>query len=113
MQTKTTRWRGNVFRILLLAATTSILGCIEEESEYTINPDLSGKVALELIFVPWYLEQAEPGEAPEELLKPQIESILRRSRSICAAFAARVPRGPRAARYSPVPTLWASSWSMR
>jgi hypothetical protein len=82
MHTKTTGWWGSVFRILLLAATTSILGCIEEESECTINPDLSGKVALVLTFVPWYLEQAEPGEAPEELLKPQIESILRRSRGV-------------------------------
>lgn len=74
--------RRNLVRITLLVAATSILGCLEEKSEYTINPDLSGKTTVELIFVPDSFAPMAPGDAPEQVLRPHIEEILRRSKGI-------------------------------
>jgi len=69
--------------ILLLVAVTSILGCIEEKSEYTINPDGSGKVTLDLkSSSPVDASYTEPGATPQEQIKPPIEKILIHSKGI-------------------------------
>ena len=39
MLNKKIRLINKLSRALLVLAVTSILGCIEEKSEYTINPD--------------------------------------------------------------------------
>lgn len=71
-----------ISRALLLIGATCILGCIEEKSEYTINPDLSGKATFELVFTPSHLGSGKPGDALEELVKPEIEKILWNSKGI-------------------------------
>jgi hypothetical protein len=67
---------------MLLVTATCILGCLEEKSEYTVNPDLSGKATVELTFVPNSFASMEPSDAPEQMLGPDIERILRRSKGI-------------------------------
>ena len=68
--------------ILLTIAVLSLAGCLEEKSEYTINPDLSGKVTYDLIFIPDHMNRVEPGDAPEQMIKTEIERILRQSKGI-------------------------------
>ena len=69
-------------RILLLVAVTSILWCLEEKNEYTINADCSGKAIFELTFTPSHLVPSKPGDAPEHMITPDIEEILLRSKGI-------------------------------
>ena len=71
-----------IARFLLLLAAIFIMGCIEEKSEYTINPDLSGKAIFELTFTPSQIRRSEPGDAPEQMIKTEIEQILRQSEGI-------------------------------
>ena len=68
--------------ILLLLTVISIMGCLEEKSEYTINPDLSGKATFELTFTPSQIGRSKPGDAPEQMIKTEIEQILRQSEGI-------------------------------
>jgi len=68
--------------ILSLLAAIFIMGCIEEKSEYTINPDLSGKATFELTFTPSQIGRSKPGDAPEQMIKTEIEQILRLSKGI-------------------------------
>jgi len=68
--------------ILLLLTAISIMGCLEEKSEYTINPDLSGKATFELTFTPGQIGHSKPGDAPEQMIKTEIEQILRQSKGI-------------------------------
>ena len=68
--------------ILLLLTATSIMGCLEEKSEYTINPDLSGKATFELTFTPNQIGRSMPGDAPKQMIKTEIEQILRLSKGI-------------------------------
>lgn len=68
--------------ILSLLAAIFIMGCIEEKSEYTINPDLSGKATFELTFTPSQIAQSAPADAPEQIIITDIEQILRQSEGI-------------------------------
>jgi len=68
--------------ILSLLAAIFIMGCIEEKSEYTINPNLSGKATFELTFTPSQIGRSKPGDAPEQMIKTEIEQILRLSEGI-------------------------------
>ena len=82
MLEKNITFMPKLVRILSLIAVTSILGCIEEDSEYTINPDLSGRATFDLVFTPSRIGHSGPGDAPENLIKPQIEEMLLRSKGI-------------------------------
>lgn len=67
---------------LCLLTAVSISGCYEEKSEYTINPDFSGKATFDLIFTPGHIAQSAPADAPEQLIKAEIERILKESKGI-------------------------------
>lgn len=69
--------------ILFLLTVTSILGCIEEKSEYTINPDGSGKVTVDITSTsPADISHTGPEASPTEQIKPAIERILKHSQGI-------------------------------
>ncbi|MBN2182921.1 MAG: hypothetical protein JW715_13500 [Sedimentisphaerales bacterium] len=71
------------FALVLLIFTAFFLGgCFEEKSEYTINPDLSGKATFDLIFTPSNIESRKQNASLQDLIEPQIEDILRHSKGI-------------------------------
>ena len=82
MPNKTITQPKKLALILSLLAAIFIMGCIEEKSEYTINPDLSGKATFELTFTPSQIGRSKPGDAPEQMIKTEIEQILRLSKGI-------------------------------
>ena len=83
MREKTTTFLWKPLWIVLLVTATSILGCIEEKSEYTINPDGSGKVTLDLTSSsPADISRTEAGATPKDQIKPAIENILQQSKGI-------------------------------
>lgn len=74
--------RGKLAQILFLLTVACVTGCLEEKSEYTINPDFSGKATFEFTFVPEMISQDAPPDAPAQMIKPEIERILRESKGI-------------------------------
>lgn len=70
-------------RILLVITLMPIIGCIEEKSELTINPDGSGKVVYEATFQPLDIKMTgeEPSD-PRTQLKEAAEEILEESSGV-------------------------------
>ncbi len=68
--------------ILFIVIIFFLGGCFEEESEYSINPDLSGKVSFSLIFTPRHINSRKSNATLQDLIKPSIEDILRQSKGI-------------------------------
>ena len=72
--------------ILLVVACLAIAGCIEEKSEYTINPDGSGKVVHEYILVPSSFNMmAGQTTDPESQLKENVRQTLEDSVGVDAS----------------------------
>jgi len=82
MEHGTTPSRGKLAQILFLLAVACVTGCLEEKSEYTINPDFSGKATFEFTFTPSHIAQSAPPDAPEQIIKPEIERMLKESKGI-------------------------------
>lgn len=68
--------------ILLIVIILFSGGCFEEESEYTINPDFSGKATFNLVFTPSGINSRKSDATLQDLIKPSIEEILQRSKGI-------------------------------
>ncbi len=71
-------------RSVLLAAlaVTSIVGCVDEKSEYTVNPDGSGKVVYDATFTPGDMKLGEQESISADLVGPEIEGILQESEGV-------------------------------
>ena len=83
MLNKKIRLINKLSRALLVLAVTSILGCIEEKSEYTINPDGSGKVDIEALFQSFTFSLDGPAaNAPEVVAKSNVKRILEESKGV-------------------------------
>jgi len=82
MLSKKIRLTNKLSRVLLVLAVTSILGCVEEKNEYTINPDGSGKVAYSVTFAPTHFNLNEEEPDPQNQIIPEIEKILQQSKGI-------------------------------
>lgn len=67
---------------LLIVAYLTIAGCIEEKTEYTMNPDFSGKATFDFTFTPFPFTSLKPEDTPEDVIKPTIERILKKSKGI-------------------------------
>ena len=75
----------NKFRwILLIVACSTITGCIEEKSEFTLNPDGSGKVVYETTIQPIGYRRREGAINSQVELYRRIEGILTDSAGIDA-----------------------------
>ena len=59
----------------LIIIALFIGGCFEEKSEYTINPDLSGKVTFDFLLTPTNLIGDTKNIALQDIVKPDIEKI--------------------------------------
>ncbi|MFQ6035903.1 MAG: hypothetical protein ACE5NM_08670 [Sedimentisphaerales bacterium] len=70
--------------MLLVVVLVFFAGCVEEKSEYTINPDGSGKVVYDVIFVPTQLNFSDSETSPQHQIKLAIEKILQKSEGIDA-----------------------------
>ena len=57
-------------------------GCVEEKSEYTLNPDGSGKVVYDVIFVPTQLNLSDNETSPQYRIRLEIEKILQMSEGV-------------------------------
>lgn len=62
--------------MVLLAGVLIVAGCIEEKSEYTINPDGSGKVVHEYILQPNSFNLTGEATGPESQLKENVRQTL-------------------------------------
>ena len=69
--------------ILPIIAVATIVGCIDEKSEFTVNPDGSGKVVYEVTFQPMNLNVMGTKSAdPHKQLKEAVQNILRTSSGV-------------------------------
>jgi len=82
MLNKKIRLISKLSRVLLVLAVTSILGCVEEKNEYTINPDGSGKVAYSVTFTPTHFNLNEKEPDLQNQIIPEIEKILQQSKGV-------------------------------
>jgi hypothetical protein len=67
---------------LLLLAALTLAGCLEEKSEYTINPDGSGKMVYNVTYMPTSLNRGPQKAVPESEIIPEIRSILQKSEGV-------------------------------
>jgi hypothetical protein len=72
--------RRTAFFAALTAAAAA--GCIESESEYTLNPDGSGKVTVRWVCAPVWTLQGGKDKDPDEEAKGAIRSELRDSKGV-------------------------------
>lgn len=70
--------------VLLVVGLMFFAGCVEEKSEYTVNPDGSGKVVYDVIFAPTQLNLSEKETKPQHHIKLEVEKILQKSEGIDA-----------------------------
>lgn len=70
--------------VLLVVGLMFFAGCVEEKSEYTLNPDGSGKVVYDVIFVPTQLNLSDNETSPQYRIKLETEKILQKSEGIDA-----------------------------
>jgi len=68
----------------LVVALAFFAGCVEEKSEYTVNPDGSGKVVYDIIFAPTQLNLSPKETDPQHRIKLEVEKILQKSEGIDA-----------------------------
>jgi len=68
----------------LVVALAFFAGCVEEKSEYTVNPDGSGKVVYDIIFAPTQLNLSPKETEPQHRIKLEVEKILQKSEGIDA-----------------------------
>lgn len=71
-----------IIGLVLLACMLAIGGCIEKKSEYTINPDGSGKVLYDVIFAPMNLNLTGDDTDPAGQVKDAVEKILNESKGV-------------------------------
>ena len=68
--------------VLLVVGLMFFAGCVEEKSEYTLNPDGSGKVVYDVIFVPTQLNLSDNETSPQYRIKLETEKILQKSEGV-------------------------------
>lgn len=67
---------------LLVFAAVALAGCFEEENEYTINPNGSGKVVYSVTYTPTNLNPNRQKAVTENEIIPEIRSILEKSEGV-------------------------------
>ena len=75
---------NKIKRILLIVTCLAIAGCVEEKSEFTINPDGSGKVVYEAAVQPMDFGMMGEKPDPQAMLKQTVQQILTQSSGVDA-----------------------------